>query len=211
MNRSEKINEIKLALKALLKFSDEKKFSDFVLTDGSKITTSAAALEIGVEIYAVDDLGNQTPLDNGEYVLNDGRTITIVDNILTEISGEASTEDESPVSDASVKMEDGMPEAPSDEGDLSKRVTDLEAQLEEILNMLKTITETTQATQTNQEKVFSEFNKIKDEPGDDKVKIVKKGYDEYSSKKVNSRRNMAEIEELRKLIGERQKNNNNLL
>jgi flagellin-like hook-associated protein FlgL len=108
-------------------------------------------------------------------------------------------------------MEDGMPEAPSDEGDLAKRVTDLEAQLEEILNMLKTITETTQATQTNQEKVFSEFNKIKDEPGDEPVKVVKKGFDEYSSKKVNSRRNMAEIEELRKLIGERQKNNNNLL
>lgn len=208
MNRNETIASIREQLRKL--FSAEK-FSDFVLTDGTKITTTASELEIGVEVYHIDDQGNQTPLDNGDYVLNDGRTITVQDNKITNISGGETTEDESPVSDASASMEskmaDGMAEKPADEGNLAQRVTDLEAQLEEVLNLLKKMSDG--QTQVNQE-MMSTIKKFSEEPGAMSIKTGKKGYEEYSSKKAQQKKNQNEIDEIRALIAERHKRDNNL-
>jgi hypothetical protein len=209
-NRNETIKSIKESLKRL--FTSENNFSDFVLTDGTKITSTANQLEIGVEIYAVDEQGNQTPLDNGDYVLNDGRTITITDNKITNIAGEASTEEESPVSDAdvsnaNVKMEEGLPEEPTEEGDLAQRVADLESQVTEVLNLLKQITES--QTQT-QEQMMSKIKSIANEPGEESIKTSKKGYEEYNSKTINAKRNMSEIQELRNIIAEKNKRDNNM-
>ena len=210
MNRIETINSIKESLKKLFS-SEDNKFSDYVLTDGTKITCTSEELEIGSECYAVDELGNQTPLDNGDYVLNDGRTITIVDNKVTAMAGETSTEDESPVSDASPmeaeqKMEDGMATEPSDESNLAQRVTDLEAQLEEVLTLMKKMSE---AQSTTTEEMMSKISKFSDEPGDEPVKSTKKGFEEYNSKRINAKKNLSEIEELRSLINEKRKANNN--
>jgi hypothetical protein len=207
MNKNETINSIKESLKKL--FATDVKFSDFVLTDGKKITSTATDLAIGVEVYAVDELGNQTPLDNGDFVLQDGRTITVVDNAITTISGEMSTEAESPVSNADVEQEmnDGMIESPSEEGDMAQRVADLEAQLVEVLNLLKQMSE---AQMKSQDQMMSKIKTIASEPGDEKVKVSKVGYNEYSTKNVNAKRNMSEIEELRSLIANKNKRDNNL-
>lgn len=207
MNKNETINSIKESLKKL--FATDVKFSDFVLTDGKKITSTATDLEIGVEVYAVDELGNQTPLDNGDFVLQDGRTITVVDNAITNIAGEISTEAESPVSNADVEQEmnDGMVEPASEEGDMAQRVADLEAQLEEVLNLLKQMSE---AQMKSQDQMMSKIKTIADEPGDEKVQVSKVGYNEYSTKNVNAKRNMSEIEELRSLISNKNKRDNNL-
>jgi hypothetical protein len=207
MNKNETINSIKESLKKL--FATDVKFSDFVLTDGKKITSTATDLEIGVEVYAVDELGNQTPLDNGDFVLQDGRTITVVDNAITNIAGKISTEAESPVSNADVEQEmnDGMVESPSEEGDMAQRVADLEAQLEEVLNLLKQMSE---AQMKSQDQMMSKIKTIADEPGDEKVQVSKVGYNEYSTKNVNAKRNMSEIEELRSLIANKNKRDNNL-
>ena len=222
MNRNETIASIKESLKKLFSATEEKKFSDFVLSDGTKITSTASDLEIGVEVYCIDDMGNQTPMDDGDYVLNDGRTITVEGNKISNIAGETSTEDESPVSDANTansktqepkdgpkmeKMTDGLADTPSDESDLATRVSDLESHIEEILNMLKTLTSS--QTQAN-EKMMSKIKMVADEPGDDAVKPTKKGYEEYNSKKVNQKKNMSEIEELRKLIADKNTRDNNL-
>jgi len=153
-------------------------------------------------------MGNQTPLNDGDYVLNDGRTITVVANAITNISGNAdTTEAETPVSDANVAntaMADGLADKPADEGDLASRVTDLEAQLEEILNMLKTMSEGTAQAQSQ---MMSAVNKISGEPGAEAIKPAKIGYEEYNSKKINSKKNMGEIEELRSLIANKNKVN----
>jgi Tfp pilus assembly protein FimV len=207
MNRNETIKSIKESLKKLFA-AEAKQFSDFVLTDGTKITSTASDLEIGVEVYAVDDMGNQTPLNDGDYVLNDGRTITVVGNSITNIAGGSdTTEAETPVSDANVAntaMADGLADTPADESNLASRVTDLEAQLEEILNMLKTMSEGTAQAQSQ---MMSAVEKISGEPGAEAIKPAKKGYEEYNSKKINSRINMSEIEELRALISNKNKIN----
>ena len=212
MNRNETIASIKASLKKLFSAETaEVKFSDFVLSDGTKITSTASDLEIGAEVYAVDDMGNQTPVDDGDYVLNDGRTITVAANVITNIAGDGSTEDESPVSDANTantgdmaeqKMTDGLAENPADEANLAGRVNDLENQLEEILTMLKDLSD---KHNTTTEQMMSKIKVIGDEPGDVAVPKTKKGYEEYSSKKINQKRNLAEIEELRSILADKNK------
>jgi hypothetical protein len=209
MNRTETIKSIKESLKKLFSV-EEKTFSDYVLSDGTKITSADADLQIGSQVYAVDDQGNQTPLDDGDYILGDGRTITVVGNAITEIAGVESTDAESPVEDAdtssdapAMKMDDNAPVAPADEADLAQRVTDIEANIEEILTIL-------QSLNTGSEQMMSAISKIGDEPGEEKVKVIKKGYEEYNTKKVSQRKNMSEIEELRSIILEKNKKNNNL-
>jgi hypothetical protein len=60
-------------------------------------------------------MGNQTHLEMVMHVLNDGRTITVTDNKITNISGEGFQQRSSSVSDASTatdgtkpKDEDGL-------------------------------------------------------------------------------------------------------
>lgn len=208
MNTNPLINKIKENLKQL--FSTYK-FSDFVLSDGTKITTQGNELSIGADLYALDEKGNQTPLDDGDYVLNDGRTITLVDNQITDISGEISTEDETPVSDANTanvetKMSDGLAETPSDEGDLVSRVADLESQLEEICNLIKQLSE---GQNNKNEQMMSKISLISDEPGDVAIKTHKSGYEAYSPKRINERKNIEEIKELREIISRNRQGNNN--
>ena len=207
MNRNETIASIKASLKQLFSGETDKNvnhnFSDFVLSDGTKITSTASELEIGAEVYAVDDMGNQTPMDNGEYVLNDGRTITVEDNKITNIAGETTTEDETPVDGMeNQKMQDGLAEKPASDGDLATRVNDLENQIEEILNMLKELSDKHNSTT---EQMMSKIKVIADEPGDVAIPKSKKGYEEYSTKKINQKRNMAEIEELRAILSDKNK------
>lgn len=207
MNRNETIASIKAGLKKL--FSNvEHSFSDYVLTDGTKLTSTDSDLQIGSEIYILDDQGNQTPLDNGDYVLNDGRTITVEDNKITAIEGGETTEDESPVTDANVgnvtntKMQDGLAEQPATDGDLATRVTDLETQLEEILNLLKQMTD---ATNVNNTQMMQKMSALSGEPASESIKLNKKPFEEYSSKKINQRKNRSEIEDLRKMLFDKNK------
>lgn len=204
MNRNETIKSIKESLKKLFS-AEEKKFSDYTLTDGSKITCPETELSVGCEVYALDDMGNQTPLENGDYVLSDGRTITVENNAVTAISEQTSTESETPVSDANVAntaMADGMADTPADQGDLASRVADLEAQLEEILNLLKSMADGTAEAQSQ---MMSAVKKIADEPGAEAIKPSKIGYENYNSKNISSKKNREEIEELRAMIAQKNK------
>ena len=209
MNRTETINNIKIGLKKLFG-AETKAFSDFVLTDGTKITTAAKDLEVGAEIYMLDDQGNQTPLDDGEYVINDGRTITVAANVITEIEGPDATATETPVAEAKPgdvkqeKMEDGLADTPSDEGDLASRVSDLENQMEQIIEMLKTLTD---GTQTANEQMMSKINILSGEPGDTPIKTGKKGFETYDKKKINERKSSQMMEELREYIEIKNKSN----
>lgn len=215
MDNKEIMNKIKENLKSLIKFSSElkeSKFSNFDLTDGTKITSPSTELAVDVEVYAIDDKGNQTPLDDGEYVLTDGRTITVKLNKITAIAESGAKEGEKPEdkpADAPVeaeaqKMEDGLPEDHPAESkdepsnDVESRLKDLEKQIEDILNIISKLGDS--QTEVN-EQMMHKLAKIADEPGDSPIKSGKKEYSgDYSKTKIS-----ASIEELREYIKERQK------
>ncbi len=215
MNKNER-NNLAMSIKNSLfqLFSKEAKFSDFVLTDGTKITTSADDLEVGAEVYCLDDQGNQTPLDNGEYVVNDGRTIVVENNVIKEVKlPEDATEDETPVSDANTsnsmvneKMEDGMADAPSEEGDLASRLTDVENHIEEILNMIKQLMD---GTAKSEQQMMSRIDQISDEPGDSPVRSSKKGYEAFTMDKKTAKIKASEaaMEDIREYMNTKRNGN----
>lgn len=194
MDKSQKMKMIKDQLKSLIKFSSELKnseFSNFDLTDGTSITSTATDLEVGSEVYAVDDNGNQTPLDDGDYVLNDGRTITVAGNVITAIAGGDSTEDTpedgAATADAAAPaeqdMDAGLPDdheadaSGGDSNDVASRLSDLEKQIEDILNILKKLG-TTQGEVNEQ--MMSKMKSISNEPGDSPIRTNKRESNGYS-------------------------------
>lgn len=200
MNREDKIkNAIKEARGIIRGIFSSIKFSDFPLSDGTFVCSVDSELVTGSEVYKMDDLGNQTPLDNGDYVLADGRTITVENNLVTVIVGPNENEDKSPIeatetpvaasepsiTEVTEEVKEGSADEPIDESnDLDKRVGNLEGQIEEIMNLLKSLSEGT--VKANQE-MKEEIKKFGAEPGDEPIKIAKTGYQEYSSKKKTTK------------------------
>src|ERR1035437_3971848 len=139
MNKSKEYVDFKSALKNLFKFTEEMKYQDIPLKDGSKLSIAdGAELATGVEIYLIDEQGNQTPAEDGSVDLADGRTIVIKAGVVDSISDSAtpptgdSPQDPANVSDpaavANAATDPGA--APvDDDSDLETRVSALEAQL----------------------------------------------------------------------------------
>jgi len=206
MNRKDTIESIKQTLKSLFSAEQKSFGGTYYLTDGTKITTTEE-IEVDAEVYAIDDMGNQTPLDNGDYVLADGRTISIVDNKITEIKGHMSTEAESPVSDANVAMADGLAEEPNGEGSMEKRLADCEYQIEEILNMVKQLT----SSQTQvAEQMMSKIEEIASEPGDLAIKPTKRASFDYTPATSHKAFAKTELDEIRNIIKFKNNKDNNI-
>lgn len=208
MERKEVISKIKESLKSLMKFSNDIKnesFGSFECTDGTKITSPSTDLEVGSEVYLLDDQGNQTPLTDGEYVLTDGRTITVKSNMVEVISGgtekpQEETETPSEEAQAEVKMENGLPdghEADAKEEDdetkaaseMDSRIKDIEKQIEDILNILSKLGST--QTEVN-EQMMSKIIALSEENGGQPIKLNKKEFNDYKKDSSSLRNELLE-------------------
>lgn len=69
--------------------------AEATLENGTIIFTDAEGFEDGAEVYIVNEEGEKIPLPDGDYTLEDGRTMTIVDAKISksEEKAEASKED----------------------------------------------------------------------------------------------------------------------
>lgn len=181
MTKSEIIQNIKDNLKTI--FSTEAKFGSFTLGDGTKITSVDIELKEGSEVYALDEQGNQTPLENGDYVLEDGTTISVADNKVTAVKAvEVIEEVEAEVEAADVPVEEEV----KVDTELADRVSALEAQVTEVLSLLQEIA-------GGQGTMMSAINILKGEPADSAIKK-----NEFA--KVSENKDRTEIAELRELM-----------
>lgn len=160
MDKNLVIAQIKEQLKGLMKFAIEKeqKFLDITTMDGKQLQTQADLIEVGVEVFALDENGNQIPAENGYYDLEDGTVINILDGKIVEIATkeEEIKDVESPVEDASVNAaqedkpaDDAVatdPVTPSDANPMEERVANLEKQIEEILGLLQSMAMSSEET-----------------------------------------------------------------
>lgn len=227
MNKQESINKIKEQLKSLFKFaSDLKKqnYTTLTLTDGTNITTSGDDIAVDADVYQLDDQGNQTPLDNGDYVLQDCRTFTVVDNKVTVVS-EAPTDGtqvETPddgTKEGQKMTSDGLPEgqaSPSTDGtDVESRIATLENQIAEILNILDKIggsqNEINDQMMSRVVKVEEVQSNLSNEPGDKPIQNTKKGYEVYDKTKSAVKKSRQVMEEIREIMKENRKRNNQYL
>ena len=208
MNRKETLDKIKDSLKSLLKFSEEIKkeikCAEFFLLDGTKIASQTEELQVGSEVYLIDDKGNQTPLNTDTYVLDDGRTIIVKDNVVVSI---AETDVKEAIAEEEMEIEVEAPEVeapeveteietevPETENVLDKRVTDLEKQIEEILNILKKLSDT-QVDVTEQ--MMSKIETFSKENGAEPIKSTKKGFTEYKKGQTDFKEKINEMLKLR--------------
>lgn len=230
MDKQKLFSETNEILKRLLRFTEEKKFNNFTLTDGTNITISSPDLEIGAEVYMIDELGNQTPLDNGDYVLQDGRTFTVADNCITDIKSPegdgTDVESKGDTTTDAVEAEkqemdaNGLPEGHDKkeeevkEGeevvedadkDMSKRLEDLEKAVAEIMNLLNKMGDTQNDVN---EQMMSKIESFGSEPGDKPVRTQKRGYETYDKDVARSKKKVENSLEMIQMMKQIQKSRN---
>ena len=150
-----------------------------VSTDKGNLIYNTDTLEVGSEVFVEDENGENVPAADGEYTLEDGRTIKVEGGKITEI--EAKEEEPAmpaaPAMPAEEQMVDEMPAEPETPAEtpaenekitaLEERVATLESQLADVIAKLAEI-QTTPAASPAEE----EFDNIKKPKVDPKNKMA---------------------------------------
>ncbi len=201
MNRQETINSIKTTLKKL--FSTEYKFAEYLTTDGMKIVCDGEKIEVGSGVQGMDGEGNLIPLNDGTYELTDGLTINVVSGKIESLMESGSEVPEEPESEMAEVGKSITPTVvnPKEE-EMAGKVKTIEDNMAEILGMIKDMAK----IQTEMKYEMEEFKKS---PASTPVKNEKKGGDVFNTN-FSRQMKMSEIDEIRKIISEKNKASNNL-
>lgn len=83
-----------------------------VLEGGTKIYTTAESWEAGVDIYVVNDEGEEIPVPAGEYVLEDGTVIIVEEaGVVAEINAKKDEEEKPEMSEEEVEQSEETEES----------------------------------------------------------------------------------------------------
>ena len=114
MNLQERVAALFSKYSAML--SEEKvTLAEATLQGGQVIQTEAEEWAIGVPVFVVNDEGEQIPLPDGEYTLEDGTVFTVAEGVVTEWE---------------------MPEAPVEEAKKEEEMSSDSLTREEVQNMI---------------------------------------------------------------------------
>lgn len=144
-----------------------------VSTDKGNLIYNTDMLEVGSEVFVEDESGENVPAADGEYMLEDGRTIKVEGGKVTEIEAkEEETPAEPETKPAEEQMVDEMPaetpaepETPAEDEKvtaLEERVATLESQLADVIAKLAEIQTTPAASPAEEE--FENIKKPKVDP-----------------------------------------------
>ena len=148
-----------------------------VSTDKGNLIYNTDMLEVGSEVFVEDENGENVPAADGEYILEDGRTVIVAEGKVTEIKEKEEAPAEPEMKPEEEQMVDEMPaepetpvETPAEDEKvtaLEERVATLEAQLADVIAKLAEI-QTTPAASPAEE----EFDNIKKPKVDPKNKMA---------------------------------------
>ena len=212
MTKDEAILKIKDQLKKLMSFSseaddsaeqtEEKKFISMKLKDGSEISIlDGTELGVGTEVFIVDTDGNQKPIDDDSYVLDDGRTIVVKGGKVESISEADSTQEdaktETPETSAQMESTEDEKDSEKDKEKMSdgEETTSVEERVSNLENQISQILEILQGMNSMQEVAMSKIKEIEDAPAVPSVKtgkVINTGNQAFSSIKN-------EIDELKEM------------
>lgn len=127
---------------------EEVKMASAMLENGQEIQTTAEAFAEGVDVFVVNDEGEQIPLPDGDYTLEDGTTFTVAEGIVSAMGAaeveeaakeeemSAETEVEEPAVEAALSREEvqGMIAAAIEEATtkLSAEIAEKNEQIERL-------------------------------------------------------------------------------
>ena len=147
-----------------------------VSTDKGNLIYNTDMLEVGSEVFVEDENGENVPAADGEYILEDGRTVEVEGGKVTEIKAKEEETPAEPTAPATPEqMVDEMPsetpaETPAEDEKvtaLEERVATLETQIADVIAKLAEI-QTTPAASPAEE----EFDNIKKPKVDPKNKMA---------------------------------------
>ena len=147
-----------------------------VSTDKGNLIYNTDMLEVGSEVFVEDENGENVPAADGEYMLEDGRTVVVAEGKVTEIKEKEEAPAEPETKPAEEQMVDETTETPAEPAAaaedekvaaLEERVATLEAQLADVIAKLAEI-QTTPAASPAEE----EFDNIKKPKVDPKNKMA---------------------------------------
>ena len=115
-----------------------------VSTDKGNLIYNTDMLEVGSEVFVEDENGENIPAADGEYMLEDGRTVVVAEGKVTEIKEkeEAPAEPAAEAAPTEEQMADPAPETPAENEKvtaLEERVAALESQLADVIAKLAEI------------------------------------------------------------------------
>ena len=127
---------------------EEVKMASAMLENGQEIQTSADAFAEGVDVFVVNDEGEQIPLPDGDYTLEDGTMFTVAEGVVASMGAaeveeaakeeemSAETEVEEPAVEAALSREEvqGMIAAAIEEATtkLSAEIAEKNEQIEKL-------------------------------------------------------------------------------
>lgn len=204
MLKEEAMLKIKEQLKRLMTFSVdaetpvEKKMTSMKLKDGTEISyDDGSELGIGIEVYKIDVDGNQTPIEDGDYDLEDGRIITIKDGgvkVIAEAPVEAGAEETPITSEEPKGVEVEVVE--------TAKGTDMEARISAMEENISSMMEAISTMGHMQEMSMSKIKAIESAPAASSIKVGK------TTSNGNFNSNKLEIDELRELRNKYKLNTN---
>ena len=145
MTLKERISDIfdKYSVELSVEENAEVKFAVATLDSGQEIQTDAESFAVGVSVFVVNDEGEQIPLPDGEYTLQDGSMLVVAEGAVTEVKEAA----EEPAVEAEEEKEEEMSEEPkAEEVEASSEVLTRE----EVAGMIAEAIEATKAEFSSQ-------------------------------------------------------------
>ena len=144
MTLKERISDLfeKYSVELEVEEKAEVKFAVATLDSGQEIQTDAEAFAVGVSVFVVNDEGEQIPLPDGEYTLQDGSMLVVAEGAVTEVK---EAEAEEPAVEAEEDKEEEMSEEPKEVEASSEVLT-----REEVAGMIAEAIEATKAEFSSQ-------------------------------------------------------------
>jgi hypothetical protein len=178
MNKSQLVEKIKAQLKSLV----SQKFAEVKAGD-LMITSPDEALAIGSEVFTVDTDGNNIPLTDGEYTLDDGVKIAVVaGKIEAMVNPEAEVEaevEEVVAPEGEVEVEVETPETEAPEEDMPATAEEMKKLMERVMKCEEMITELVK----QKEQMAQEFSKLAEQPSTEAIEINTSEFKSVDEKK----------------------------
>ena len=170
----------------LSKIAEVKLSAEAKLEDGTMIATTADAWGPGVDILVVDAEGKTTPAMDGEYKLETGETVVVVDGLVSEIR---------PMEVEEVEME---AEISARFEALANRIAALETQNTELSTQLTSVTESKTEAETKLKATEKQLVELSKKPAASSVKEVALGKEK--SKHENAKKPLAQMSMTERVI-----------
>lgn len=166
MNKSQLVEKIKAQLKSLV----SQKFTEVKAGD-LMITSPDEALAIGSEVFTVDTDGNNIPLTDGEYTLDNGVKIAVVAGkveamVNPEAEVEAAVEEVVAPEGEEVEVEEPETEEKPEE-DMPATAEEMKKLMERVMKCEEMITELVK----QKEQMAQEFSKLAEQPSTEAIEI----------------------------------------